>query len=97
MDDVSFSKRIQHQPRLMNEMLERVGVDRESIAAVDGGLAWFEACTKCIFCPEPKLCAEWLGGSSPTLRPDEFCPNTRLFRDCRNRAASPETKAPDSD
>jgi hypothetical protein len=95
MDYMSFSKRVEEQPRLMKEMIERFGVDREALAAVDGGLAWFAACTKCIFCPEPKLCAQWLDDPSPPLRPADFCPNTDLFQDCQEGAPRRDADAAD--
>jgi hypothetical protein len=34
----------------MDRMMERVGVASAEVVCVDGGLAWLEANTKCIFC-----------------------------------------------
>jgi len=71
-----------HCPELMDRMMERVGVTRAEAARVDGGLAWLEARTKCIFCRDVGICCNWLEGSDMRSTPAEFCPNFQFFRTC---------------
>ena len=60
-----------HQPmlipyldrQLMGRMMERRGVSPTDAVRVDGGLAWLEARTKCIYCRHVGKCCNWLEGS----------------------------------
>jgi hypothetical protein len=56
MWDLGYSQRVLRQTRLMNHMMERHHVNPAYAAGVDGGLAWYEARTKCIFCPNSQQC-----------------------------------------
>lgn len=82
MNYASYCQRLDEQPKLMSEMLVRIGLDEARVLEVDGGLAWFSACTKCVFCPEPQRCVNWLNGSSEADSPANFCPNSALFTQC---------------
>jgi hypothetical protein len=82
MHDLCYSQRVLRQTGLMDQMMERLHVDPAFAAGVDGGLAWHEARTKCIFCSKVKRCHVWLEGSQPSPSPEAFCPNTQFFRDC---------------
>ena len=64
-----------HCPELMDRMMERAGVNPAEAACVDGGLAWLEASTKCIFCRHVGKCGNWLEGSDTRTTPADFCPN----------------------
>jgi len=66
-------------PELMVRMMDRMAVDWKMAAAIDGGLAWYAARTKCIFCRHEAECRRWLEG--PEAFP-EFCPNAKFFRRC---------------
>ena len=78
-------KRYQECPALMARMIERVGVEPNDVACIDGGLAWLEASTKCAFCRHVDECCDWLAGSSTIRTPFEFCANAKLFRSCGAR------------
>ncbi len=82
MDDLCYGQRALRQGELMDQMMERLRVNPAFAAGRDGGLAWYEARTKCIFCPNAQRCCDWLEDSEPLPGPAEFCPNTEFFQDC---------------
>lgn len=82
MRDLSYSQRVLRQAELMDRMMGRLRVSRPFASGIDGGLAWYEACTKCIFCTNAKQCCDWLEGSERLTGPAEFCPNTEFFQGC---------------
>ena len=63
MHDLCYSQRVLRQTGLMDHMMERLHVNPAFAASVDGGLAWYEARTKCIFCPNAQRCHDWLEGA----------------------------------
>jgi len=75
-------------PELMDRMMERVGVAPVEVMCVDGGLAWLEARTKCIFCPRVGECCSWLEGYNTRTTPSDFCPNTTFFESCAEYASA---------
>ena len=77
-----------HCPELMDRMMERAGVNPAEAACVDGGLAWLEASTKCIFCRHVGKCGNWLEGSDTRTTPADFCPNAELFRSCAEHSSA---------
>jgi hypothetical protein len=66
-------------PELMMRMMDCMAVDRKMAASIDGGLAWYAARTKCIFCRDEVECRRWL--EEPEAFP-EFCPNAKFFWRC---------------
>lgn len=82
MRDHCYSQRVLSQAELMGRMMARLRVNPAYAAGVDGGLAWHEARTKCIFCPNVQRCGDWLEGSEPLPSATEFCPNTEFFQNC---------------
>ena len=80
MRDLCYSARVDHQAELMDQMMERLRVNPAFAASIDGGLAWYQARTKCIFCPNVQRCCAWLEGSEPLPGPAVFCPNTEFFQ-----------------
>jgi hypothetical protein len=81
--DLCYSQQLLRQGKLMRQMMERFGVDPAFAIGVDGGLAWHEARTKCIFCSNVGACRSWLADSQSLLpSPGEFCPNMPFFRGC---------------
>jgi len=66
----------------MDRMMSRVGVDVADATRQDGGLAWYEARAKCIFCRNAQRCFDWLQEVEPIGAAAEFCPNTNFFRSC---------------
>ena len=75
-------------PELMDRMMERVGVAPGEAACVDGGLAWLEARTKCIFCRQVGECCGWLEGHDIRATPADFCPNSAFFESCTERSSA---------
>jgi hypothetical protein len=69
-------------PGLMEQMMQRMNVDLSAASRVDGGMAWCEARTKCIFCRCKSECVYWLGGLEDAGDPRKFCPNVEFFRHC---------------
>jgi hypothetical protein len=82
MAELSYGVRVRRQHELMDRMMGRLNVDSAFASRVDGGLAWYEARAKCIFCSSAPQCREWLAASTPSQGPHGFCPNTEFFRDC---------------
>src|ERR1700674_422501 len=77
-----------HCPELMGRMMERTGVSPTEAARVDGGLAWLEARTKCIYCRHVGKCCNWLEGSDTRSTPADFCLNSEFFGSCAEQSAS---------
>ena len=76
-----LDRRSRH-PNLMERMMQRMRVSPLTAARVDGGMAWYAARTKCIFCRHEKECALWLDGPENTGEPNQFCPNVGFLRQC---------------
>lgn len=70
------------QPELMQRMMDRLGVNQALATRVDGGMAWAEARTKCVFCRNEQGCRAWLEGSEGAPMPQGLCPNIGFFRWC---------------
>jgi hypothetical protein len=83
MGDFCYSRpmleRIFRHAELLDRMLERLGIDAVAAARLDGGMARYEARTKCIGCCRERQCSEWLARSAPGEWP-EFCCNAEFFR-----------------
>ena len=77
-----------HCPELMGRMMERTGVNPTEAARVDGGLAWLEARTKCIYCHHVGKCWNWLEGADTRTPPADFCRNTQFFRSCTEHSSA---------
>jgi hypothetical protein len=73
----------QLRPRdaLMDRMMQKQGVDEDAARRVDGGLAFFEARTKCRYCLHEEQCRRWLTLKTPRTSPN-FCPNAGFFLTC---------------
>jgi len=63
---------------LMDEMMEKRGVDPLAALRVDGGLAFIEARAKCRYCLHEGVCRRWLAGDRQ-LDAEDFCPNAAFF------------------
>ncbi len=66
-------------PELMVRMMDQMAVNWTMAARMDGGLAWYAARSKCVFCRHEADCRTWL--ESPDAIPT-FCPNAKFFRRC---------------
>jgi len=69
-------------PDLMERMMQRMRVSRVAAARIDGGMAWYEARTKCIFCRRENECARWLEHPEEKSDSRQFCPNVAFFQQC---------------
>jgi hypothetical protein len=67
----------------MDRMMVTSGVDIYSAARVNGGLAFFEASTKCRLCQHEDSCVLWLEAAERLESPPDFCPNAGFFEKCR--------------
>ena len=84
MPEFAYSDRIQRQQKQMRQMMGRLNVDARVAMGIDGGLAWYEAQTKCIFCACVSVCRDWLAATKPGHGPRSFCPNALFFQDCHS-------------
>ncbi len=69
-------------PELMQRMMQRMAVNAVTAMRIDGGMAWSEARTKCIFCRHEEECRHWLDGSEVPGEPPDFCPIVEFFGWC---------------
>jgi hypothetical protein len=67
---------------LMDNMMERSGVDVLDVIRKDRGASFVEARTKCRLCSCAKICREWVLAANGELSPPDFCPNAGIFRTC---------------
>jgi len=81
----------------MDRMMQRVGVAPVEAMCVDGGLAWPEARTKCVFCPRAGVCCSWLAGYDTHSTPADFCPNTKFFESRLEDATTGEDISADAE
>jgi Family of unknown function (DUF6455) len=88
MNEGCYSQKVLYQAELMARMTERIGVDVACAASKDGGLLWYEARTKCLFCRNVQRCSKWLAGLESVGNPVEFCPNAKFFRSCSSESLS---------
>jgi hypothetical protein len=70
------------QQELMDQMMERVGVDVLTTVRADNGQAFFDARAKCRDCRHESDCRNWLELSETLRVPPYFCPNANFFRAC---------------
>jgi hypothetical protein len=66
---------------LMDDMMERCGVDVLDVIRRDRGQSFAEARARCRSCLSVRRCREWLLAAGSDLAPPPgFCPNADLFR-----------------
>ena len=66
-------------PDLMERMMQHMNVSPLAAARVDGGMAWCEARTKCIFCRRENECARWHEHPEGNIRFPPILPERRVF------------------
>lgn len=71
-----------HRQELMDEMIERLGVDVLTAVRKDNGQAFVRARTRCRYCLHESECRQWLDSSPILPLPPDFCPNANFFRSC---------------
>lgn len=79
-----FSDLLRRQA-LMEDMMERCGVEMLDVIHTDSGRSFAEARAKCRSCAAVMTCRAWLltFGGRDTAPVPTFCPNAGLFRTCR--------------
>ena len=76
-------REVLRRQELMDDMMERCGVDLLDAIRMDRGQSFVEARAKCRLCVCVRTCRDWLLAPDADLsRPPDFCPNARLFRTC---------------
>jgi Family of unknown function (DUF6455) len=76
-------KEVLHRQGLMDDMMERCGVDVLDVIRKDRGQAFVEARARCRSCAWVRTCRNWLLVSEDSRsRPPDFCPNMGIFRAC---------------
>jgi len=74
-------QRVLQQAKLMDSMMECIGVEPVRAARMDKGMAWYEARSRCIACVHDRRCAAWISGQiTQTSAPPEYCGNAEFFR-----------------
>ncbi len=70
------------QQGLMDDMMARCNVDLLAVIGKDGGQSYVEARSRCRGCASVGLCRDWLlmADGKPSSEPQDFCPNSGLFR-----------------
>jgi hypothetical protein len=79
MDYQAYMQRLESHEDQMRKMMSARGVQEDEAVSSDGGLGWFSARTRCIFCKRVDQCANWMSGKDATLSPEDFCPNLKFF------------------
>ena len=76
-----FSEVLRRQ-ELLDDMMERCGVDVVQVVRSDGGRSFAEARARCRLCLSARRCGEWLLAAprGELASPPDFCPNACLFR-----------------
>jgi Family of unknown function (DUF6455) len=76
-------KDVLHRQGLMDDMMERCGVDVLDVIHKDSGQSFVEARARCRSCAWVRTCRNWLLVSEGAMsRPPDFCPNAGIFRAC---------------
>ena len=79
-------REVLRRQEIMDDMMERCGVDVLEVIREDRGQSFVEARTKCRLCSRVKICREWLLTPDGDMSwPPDFCPNARFFRTCLKR------------
>jgi Family of unknown function (DUF6455) len=74
-------KEVLRRQGLMDDMMERCGVDVLDVIRKDGGQSFVEARSRCRSCACVRICRDWLLVSGDAVPwPPDFCPNAGIFR-----------------
>ncbi len=76
-------KEVLRRQGLMDDMMERCGLDVLDVIRKDRGQAFVEARARCRSCAWVRTCRNWLLVPKGTVPlPPDFCPNAGIFRAC---------------
>jgi hypothetical protein len=73
---------VRRRQDLMDEMMERLGVDVLTAVRKGNGQGFVGARTRCRGCLHESECRLWLDSSPKLPIPPDFCPNANFFRWC---------------
>ena len=80
---VAVFREVLRRQELMDDMMERCGIDVLDLIRRDKEQSFAEARAKCRSCLCERTCREWLLASCGGVgSPPDFCPNALLFRAC---------------
>ena len=71
---------VRRRQKLMDHMMQSLGVDVLVAIRADDGQAFVEARTRCHNCLHESDCRNWLESSETLPLPPDFCPNANFFR-----------------
>ena len=75
-------REVLRRQELMDDMMERCGVDVLDVIRKDRGQSFVEARTTCL-CACVGTCRDWLlAPDGDVSSPPDFCPNADFFRTC---------------
>ncbi len=79
--------RVLRQAAMMDQMMQRAGVEPGVAVRLDRGGAYYAARTRCIDCPAADRCHAWLDDPQGGALPPDFCPNVAFFKRCLESTA----------
>jgi Family of unknown function (DUF6455) len=81
-DKMLMARELIHRRAVMDDMMAHCGLDLLALISMDGGKSYVEARSRCRGCSSVKACRDWLltTGESTPSEPQDFCPNSGLFR-----------------
>lgn len=74
-----------NRPRLMGEMMQRLDVDPDALAAEGHGLALAYAARRCAGCEHEGACRSWLATHDHAEHAPSFCANDGFFEGVKAR------------
>jgi hypothetical protein len=76
-------REVLRRQELMDDMMERCGVDLLDVIRKDRGQSLVEARSRCRWCACVGTCRDWLlAPDGDVSSPPDFCPNADFFRTC---------------
>lgn len=81
--DWSMSRTVERQASRMANMMQMVGADPVELVRLRAGEAYAEARAKCLQCSNARECLLWLDANPPSREAPLFCPNFRVFQNCK--------------
>lgn len=79
--DRPMVEQVERRARRLNDMIEKLGIDRSRLARACAGEALSLANRNCLKCSNPSACIDWVDAiAAGPLIPPHFCPNVDLLR-----------------
>jgi len=77
-----ISRRVERRARRMEQMIDRLDVDRVKLVRLRRGETYAEIMRTCFQCQKNEQCRDWLSGNR-SVSEAEFCPNLPVLLACR--------------